>query len=571
MGKKLSIKLKVLIPVIVLGLCGVIGCFITLHSVSKMKNTSEEMSSKRINSIIQLDEVNVQFNNVQKLLLVYCIMPEARENVQSDIDTYSTRVSEYLVEVKDNLPNELNVKVDALNSDWDEFMADVSTTMEKADKESSEGITYANSVMKNWSSTIGDQIDAIVEENDNLTAELISDQEYTYRQGILSAIIQMILIIVVFIIVTLVVIKQIVRPIESVDRELGEVVEGIRAGHGDLTRRIPVKTGDEIGHLSEGINVFMETLNEVMSSITANSNKLDEVVNNVVKKVASANDNSTDISAIMEELSATMQEVASTVGNVDNNTENANNNVKDMADQCKELLNATKKMKENARQLEASANENKEDTTRIVKDIMEELNIAVEESKSVEKVKALTEQILGIATQTNLLALNASIEAARAGEAGKGFAVVADEIRQLADMSRETANNIQTINELVISAVEKLVNSTTKMTDYISESILPDYDSFVESGKSYNENATMIDDAMEDYNEKSETLLKIFGEMVEAIDGISKAVEESADGVSNAAVNVESLVNSMNEINSEMEENNTIAGQLKEQADRFES
>ena len=59
--------------------------------------------------------------------------------------------------------------------------------------------------------------------------------------------------------------------------------------------------------------------------------------------------------------------------------------------------------------------------------------------------------------------------------------------------------------------------------------------------------------------------------MVEAIDGISKAVEESADGVSNAAVNVESLVNSMNEINSEMEENNTIAGQLKEQADRFES
>lgn len=58
MGKKLSIKLKVLIPVIVLGLCGVIGCFITLHSVSKMKNTSEEMSSKRINSIIQLEEVN---------------------------------------------------------------------------------------------------------------------------------------------------------------------------------------------------------------------------------------------------------------------------------------------------------------------------------------------------------------------------------------------------------------------------------------------------------------------------------------------------------------------------------
>ena len=76
-------------------------------------------------------------------------------------------------------------------------------------------------------------------------------------------------------------------------------------------------------------------------------------------------------------------------------------------------------------------NDNKNSTSQVINDITGELNTALENSRSGEKVAQLTEDILSISSQTNLLALNASIEAARAGEAGKGFAVVADEIRQL--------------------------------------------------------------------------------------------------------------------------------------------
>ncbi len=108
--------------------------------------------------------------------------------------------------------------------------------------------------------------------------------------------------------------------------------------------------------------------------------------------------------------------------------------------------------------MEASARENMESTGAKVNEILTVLNQAIEDSKSVNQVNSLTDDILNIASQTNLLALNASIEAARAGEAGRGFSVVAtgDQSQLAAPPARRQPNRIQQINRVVTEAVGNL-------------------------------------------------------------------------------------------------------------------
>lgn len=140
---------------------------------------------------------------------------------------------------------------------------------------------------------------------------------------------------------------------------------------------------------------------------------------------------------------------------------------------------------------------------------------------------------------------------------------------QLADSSRNTANNIQVINENVTQAVKELVASSEKIIGFIHESVLPDYESFVESGKQYSEDAIRIDESMLEFASESKEIMDKMTEIKGAIEGISHAVEESARGVSDSAINVDSLVRSISTVKDQMEENSNVAKTLKEESSNF--
>lgn len=567
-----SVRIYLVIPVLILGICSMVSLAMTGVSLRSVSNVSKNIAQKQINSVSCLDAVKSNVIEMQKEVMSYCLITQdsQRESVVKNITRLKNDTESYLKKLNTMLQSdELEKKLDTLDANYRTYEKKVNEIREIASTDAMTALEDANRTLGKYGTAVESMADKMIASNDKITKLQVRDFSAKSSQANLVITTAFIMVIIIIIAVVLCIELIVIKPLKKIDKELGVIIDEINQDRGDLTKRININRKDEIGKVATNINVFIEKLQTIMQKITSNSKQLDETVGNVVGKVNTANGSACDISAVMEELSATMEEVAATVKNIDENTAVANTKVDKMTIETGNVVDYSNEMNERAIKLQETAQANKDETTQMVSSIIEELKNAMKESKKVEKISQLTSDILSISSQTNLLALNASIEAARAGEAGKGFAVVADEIRELAESSRNTANNIQEINEMVISAVEGLISSSNKIVDYVDETILPDYDDFVSSGKQYNDDSTHIKNIMDEFTGLSNDMQKTIKSMVDAINGITKAVEESADGVTSAAMSVDSLVADMNDVNKEMDTNQNVSDKLRKETECF--
>ena len=353
------------------------------------------------------------------------------------------------------------------------------------------------------------------------------------------------------------------------EKQFTLMCEEIINKQGDLTKRVDVAYNDEVGSLGVGINMFLEKLQDTFGMLKRNAEQMDNVVTQVSESVTTSNRGAETLADLAKELSAAMQETTGELASIQGNSISVQNDVGVIAKETGELNDYTKEMKDNAQKIKLSANETVKGINAKINEILAILNQAIEDSKSVNQVDNLTQDILSISGQTNLLALNASIEAARAGEAGKGFAVVAQEIRELADSSRETANNIQEINSVVTKAVHNLAAHAKSLTEYLMEAILPEFNTFVEVGEKYMQDAEYIEGSMDHFKQSTNKLMKVMEMLGQSVDAIASTVEESTNGINGVADNIEELVSDMNNITHHMNENKQIAAELKNEADTF--
>ena len=567
-----SVRIYLVIPVLILGICSMVSLAMTGVSLRSVSNVSKNIAQKQINSVSCLDAVKSNVIEMQKEVMSYCLITQdsQRESVVKNITELKNDTESYLKKLNTMLQSdELEKQLDTLDANYRTYEKKVNEIREIASTDAMTALEDANRTLGKYGTAVESMADQMIASNDKITKSQVRDFSAKSSRANLVITTAFIMVIIIIIAVVLCIELIVIKPLKKIDKELGVIIDEINQDRGDLTKRININRKDEIGKVATNINVFIEKLQTIMQKITSNSKQLDETVGNVVGKVNTANGSACDISAVMEELSATMEEVAATVKNIDENTAVANTKVDKMTVETGNVVDYSNEMNERAIKLQETAQANKDETTKMVGSIIEELKNAMKESKKVEKISQLTSDILSISSQTNLLALNASIEAARAGEAGKGFAVVADEIRELAESSRNTANNIQEINEVVISAVEGLISSSNKIVDYVDETILPDYDDFVSSGKQYNDDSTHIKNIMDEFTGLSNDMQKTIKSMVDAINGITKAVEESADGVTSAAMSVDSLVADMNDVNKEMDINQNVSDKLRKETECF--
>lgn len=317
------------------------------------------------------------------------------------------------------------------------------------------------------------------------------------------------------------------------------------------------------------LKYVVKPIKNMMQTLQGSSERIDSVVGEVLGRTKTSSRSTKDLHSLMEALSAAIQKVAKNASAIRANTSEVNEDVNDMVKECAAITDYASAMKIRASKMEQTAQTNTEVIDAKASDILLELNEAIENSKSVDQVNALTKEILSISTSTNLIALNASVEASRAGETGRGFAVVAAEIRDLADSCAKTANRIQEVNQVVTKAVYNLSKNAQELIDYMNDTILAEFQLFVRAGQQYKEDASYVEQEMEQFHHKARHLRSSMSEIVTAIASITNAIDEGAGDISGVAGSTRSLVGNMADITSRMDINKEIVEQLREQTEIF--
>ena len=285
-----------------------------------------------------------------------------------------------------------------------------------------------------------------------------------------------------------------------------------------------------------------------MDTLQDSSQRISGVVGEVRKRTRTSSGSARELSGLTEHLSAALEEIAGNTA---------------------AITAYSVEMRGRAEEMERSAREEMETVRARTEEITASLDRAIEKSRSVDRISALTKDILSISSSTDLIAINAAVEATRAGEAGKGFAVVAREIRRLADSCAETASHIQEVSGVVTGAVDYLSGSARELTEYLGKALRDQLEQSVRSGRQYREDAAYIQGTMDSFNGQAERLRESMEDVAASISSISSAVEEAVAGVTGAADSTRALAGDMAGITSGMDTNQEIVGELQKQVDVF--